>query len=69
MSETSASRHILHLVIDGFSPEREAELRAAAAATPGALEVFRMTEANAGEALEKIFAADGVAVWGQLHGR
>ncbi len=48
----------LHLVIEGFPKERADEL----AKEPEA-EVFPLTEANAREALEKIFAADAVAVW------
>jgi hypothetical protein len=51
------SQH-LHLIIEGFPPERADEL----ARQPGA-ETLPLTEANAKEALEKIFAADSVAVW------
>jgi hypothetical protein len=32
----------------------------------GDAELFHLTEANAREALEKIFAADTVAVWGKI---
>lgn len=68
MSEATAPRHILHLVVEGFSTEQEAELRAqaAAAASLASIEIFRLTEANATEALEKIFDADSIAVWGRL---
>jgi len=64
----SKPRHILHLVIEGFSPEQETDLRAQAAAVgpQATLEVFRLTDANAREALEKIFEADSIAVWGKL---
>jgi len=65
MSDSISPGKALHLVIAGFSPEREAELRAAAESNPGA-EVFPLTEANAAEALKKIFAADAVAVWTPL---
>jgi hypothetical protein len=67
MSETSSNpRRILHLVIEGFPEEKRAEL---AAPVPGAsdiIEIFSLTEGNARETLEKIFAADHVAVWGRL---
>jgi len=64
--ETPTPRRVLHLVIEGFPSDRLAEL---STPTPGAtdvIEVFPLTEANAGEALEKIFAADAVAVWGKI---
>jgi hypothetical protein len=65
MSEPSLPRRVLHLVVEGFPPERLKELDATA--TAGDLtEIFALTEANAGEALEKIFTADTVAVWGAL---
>ncbi len=51
------SKH-LHLIIEGFSKERADEL----AREPEA-EVFPLTEASAKEALDKIFAAETVAVW------
>jgi hypothetical protein len=63
MSETS--RHILHLVTEGFPSERRNELKAA----PGngaTVEIFMLTEATARQALEKIFAADTVALWGEV---
>jgi hypothetical protein len=66
MSETSAPRRILHLVIEGFPADKLAQI---AAPSPGATditEVFPLTEANAGAALEKIFAADTVTVLGTL---
>lgn len=57
MSEPSHPRRVLHLVVEGFPAEREKELDG---------EVVRLTEANAREALEKIFAADTVAVWTKI---
>jgi hypothetical protein len=59
MSENSpAPRRALHLVLEGFPEERLKEIAAA-----GNAEIFHLTETNAKEALEKIFAADSVAVW------
>lgn len=64
MSETSASRCILHLVVEGFPADRLEEI---AGPLPGTVtEIFPLTESNARQALEKIFAADAVAVWGEL---
>jgi len=66
MSESSAPRRILHLVVEGFPAARLEEI---AKSSPGATElteIFPLTKANAGEALEKIFAADTLAVWGDL---
>ena len=57
MSEVSHRRRVLHLVIEGFPAEREKELEG---------EVIHLTEANAREAVVKIFAADTVAVWGKV---
>jgi hypothetical protein len=65
MSETSPTRRILHLVIEGFPTDRLAELPSSSA-TSGITEIFQLTEASASEALEKIFTADTVAVWGKL---
>ncbi len=64
--ETSAPRRILHLVIEGFPAARLAEIVETSPATTGVTEIFPLTEANAGEALGKIFAADTVAVWGNV---
>jgi hypothetical protein len=60
MSE--AKRHILYLVVEGL-PEAQRPV-----VPPGdsGVEVFPLTEANAREALEKIFAADAVSVWGEV---
>jgi hypothetical protein len=54
------SKH-LDLIIEGFPKERADEL----AQQPDS-EIFHLTEANAKEALEKIFAADSVAVWSKV---
>jgi hypothetical protein len=59
MSKTT--RHILYLVVDGL-PEAQ---RPPVASDENA-EIFVLTEANAAEALEKIFAADSVSVWGEI---
>lgn len=59
MSETP--RRILYLVVEGL-PEAQKPTVA-----PGeGVEIFELTEANAAEALEKIFAADAVSVWGEI---
>ncbi len=64
--ETSVPHRVLHLVIEGFPAGKLAELSTSAADTTDLTEIFQLTEANAGEALEKIFAADTIAVWGKL---
>jgi hypothetical protein len=64
----SATRHMLHLTVEGLSPARREELEKLAARAGGAAEIMALTEANSREALEKIFAADAVAVWGALVG-
>ena len=66
MSETSAPRRVLHLVIDGFPADRLEELAGSSPGTTDVTEIFPLTEANAREALEKSFAADTVAVWGNI---
>ena len=65
MSETS-KRRILHLVVEGFPADRLNELDKAAPGSDEIVEIFPLTESNAREALEKIFAADAVAVWGRV---
>jgi hypothetical protein len=52
-------RHILYLLVEGL-PESQRPVVAAG------VEIFALTESNAGEALEKIFAADAVSVWGEV---
>jgi hypothetical protein len=54
------SKH-LHLIVEGFPKERADEL----AQQPDS-ETLLLTEANAKEALEKIFQADSVAVWSDV---
>jgi len=54
------SKH-LHLIVEGFPQERADDL----ARQPDS-EAFPLTEANAKDALEKIFAADSVAVWSDV---
>ena len=66
MSDPTAPKRILHLVIEGFPSERIAALNAPASGAGDITEVFQLTEASAPEALEKIFAADTVAVWSDL---
>jgi hypothetical protein len=63
MSEPSAPRRVLHLVINHFPAARLAEIVESSPHTAGVTEIFQLTEANVREALEKIFAADTVAVW------
>jgi len=68
MSETAfPPRHVLHLVIEGFPTDKLAEISAPSPApTEVTREIFHLTEANAREALRKIFAADTIAVWGRI---
>jgi len=62
MSDTPvAPRRVLHLVVEGFPEDRLKELSA-----QGDAQVFHLNETTAKEALEKIFAADSVAVWTKL---
>jgi hypothetical protein len=65
MSEATP-RRILHLVVEGFPPERREELVASANGSNDVTEIFQLTEASASKALEKIFAADTVAVWSKI---
>jgi hypothetical protein len=65
MSEISQKpRRILHLIVEGFPADRLDEIAGSFPETTGVTEIFQLTEANAREALGKIFAADTVAVWG-----
>ena len=66
MNEPSAPRRILHLVMEGFPVDGLAEIADSSPGATDVTEVFPLTEANALEALEKIFAADTVAAWGSL---
>ena len=65
MSEATP-RRILHLIVEGFPPKRLEELSKSDKAPNDIVEIFQLTEASAHEALEKIFAADTVAVWGKI---
>jgi hypothetical protein len=66
MSEATASRRVLHLVVEGFPPERLEALAASSSGTNDVTQIFKLTEASATEALEKIFAAETIAVWGKI---
>jgi len=66
MSETSSPRRVLHLVVEGFPPERLGEITGSSSGVDNSAEIFQLTETSAGEALEKIYAADTVAVWGKV---
>jgi hypothetical protein len=67
MSEiTSPPRLVLHLIVEGFSAARLDEIIGSGNVKDKVVEVFQLTEANAHEALQKIFAADTVAVWGEI---
>lgn len=57
MSE--AKRKILYLVVEGLPENRQPPVDPEA-------DTLVLTETNAREALEKIFAADAVSVWGPL---
>jgi len=63
MSELKPSHRVLHLVIEGLPAEQREALEAQRDATT---EVFALSEATAAAALEKIFAAETVTVWGAL---
>ena len=66
MSETTSSpRRVLHLVVDGF-PAARLDVLTSSSSSADVTEIFHLTEANAREALEKIFAADTVAVWAKV---
>ncbi len=52
-------RKVLYLVVESLPAEQRPPADADA-------EMVVLTEANAREALEKIFAADAVSVWGPL---
>jgi len=66
MNETSAPCRVLHLVIEGFPADRLKALAESSQGTTDVTEIFQLTEANAREALEKIFAADTIAVWSEV---
>jgi len=66
MREPAEKRRVLHLVVEGFPADKLAVLSVPAPGTADAVEIFPLTESNAREALEKIFAADTIAVWGRI---
>jgi hypothetical protein len=67
MSEISQKpRRVLHLVVEGFPADRLEEIAGSSPEATGVTEIFQLNEANAREALGKIFAADTVAVWGEV---
>jgi len=70
MSEESpnTSRRVLHLIVPGPPSEHMAEKITLAFVDDPVKDfmVLTLTEANAKEALEKIFAANTVAVWTSL---
>ena len=63
---SSQPRHIVHLAIGGFPVEQLEEIAKLSSLSGSETEIFVLTEASAREALEKIFSADSVAVWGEL---
>jgi len=64
MSEASVPHRVLHLIVEGFPPARLEELAGSTIGTDEVAEIFELSEASAREALEKIFAAATIAVWG-----
>jgi hypothetical protein len=57
-------RRLLYLLLPGL-PESQ---RPVIPSDETNAEIFTLTESNAREALEKIFAADAVSVWGEVKG-
>ena len=57
---------VLVLVVEGLSPDRRHELQEMARENPQGVEILPLTEENGKEALEKIFAADSISVWGAV---
>ncbi len=67
MTAPNSPRRALHLVIEGLASDRLEELRRSAfQAGTTRVEIMTLTESNSREALEKIFEADSVAIWGNL---
>ncbi len=58
-------RRILYLIVGDLPADRLSEITAGSGAET---EVIPLTETNGREALDKIFAADTVAVWGPVDG-
>ncbi len=61
MSDAKPCRS-LYLVVEGLP----ATQRPVVPSGDTGVEVFTLSESNAREALEKIFAADAVSVWGEV---
>jgi len=66
MSSSSPSHRIIHLAVGGFPTDKLKQIVALSDLSGEQAEIFVLTETHAREALEKIFSADGVAVWGEL---
>jgi hypothetical protein len=66
MSSPASSRRLLHLAAGRSSVSRLEEIKKCSDASGGASEIFVLTEETAREAVEKIFSADSVMVWGEL---
>jgi len=66
MSNSPSPHRMLHLAVGNFPMARLEELEKLSGTSGNEAEIFTLTEANAREALEKIFSADGVAVSGEL---
>lgn len=64
--KTSSPRRILHLIVEGLSPARLEEIAESVGGEGDVTEIFQLTESSAREALEKIFTADTIAVWGEV---
>jgi hypothetical protein len=60
MSENPRHR-MLYLLVEGLP-----EAQCPTVASSEDAEIFTLTEASATEALQKIFAADAVSVWGNI---
>jgi hypothetical protein len=65
MNASSPPRRILHLAVGGFPVSKLEELKKSSDEAGDTTEIFVLTEATAGEAVEKIFSTDGIAVWGE----
>ena len=63
MSEPIPPHRVLHLVIEGLPAAQREALEAQRDSTT---EIFALSETTAAAALEKIFTAETVTVWGAL---
>jgi hypothetical protein len=67
MSEIPSQPHrVLHLVVEGFPAARLEEVTKSPSGSTDVIEILPLTETNARAALEEIFTADTVAVWGKI---